>query len=183
MLGVLVCQCGTTFAAMSIKGPALPKFGEAVTSLGWINCDFPDKAKMFNKSGAIPNSEKVFSDYKAPPGVPNPFGVCAAPKLLQQALKDGHVPIAMSERLYRPHDPQKGVKDISYKATLSLKNKPGTPPVSFETKRTFFHDPKQKYSAGDEVHEYSHGVASCTNCQIQLTLMLCGDKKECSKKS
>lgn len=149
MIGVLVCQCGSEiYAAMS--GAETKGFIAAVQSLGWRLAG-PVKSPLENGNGPIAavDEQRLRNLHKALPGKRNnPFGVCAAPKLVQAMQKAGHKPHLMTEQLYSPTDPQKRVK-VRYR----------------KNGRTV----KHQFRDGDT-------VPSCRTCQSTLPCLLCGNR-------
>jgi hypothetical protein len=113
MVGVLLCKGGQIFAAMSGQR-MLTGFEAAVQSLGWNLCGPVDFKKMHDCNGLIRFSAEVFAKLD-PDDYPLP-GNCAAPKLIQEALRAGHQPAHMSERYYSPV--LNGSVEVSYQHTI-----------------------------------------------------------------
>ncbi|WP_255636833.1 DUF4150 domain-containing protein [Hyalangium versicolor] len=146
MIGVLVCECGTEiFAAMS--GTETRGFPLAVQALGWKLATAPG-SPLLNGNGEIPAEEeqRLKNLPKSLPGKNNnPFGVCAAPKLIQAMMKAGHKPLLMTEQLYSPANTQKRVK-VRYRKNGRMV--------------------KHQFRGGDT-------VPSCRTCQNTLPCLLC----------
>jgi len=118
-----------------------------------------------NSNGVIPNSKTFFAALNTRvPDVPdftnqgrllskNPPGVCAAPKLIQKALKDGHHPLNMTEVWYSPA------------ASVIVKT------VVFEV--AFLPDATPVLSARIQGFNSGVSVPSCLTCQVNLTPILC----------
>lgn len=84
---------------------------------------------------------------------PDP-GNCAAPKLIQAALSEGHYPLSMTEMYYSP-----------------------TKPETVKTLVTYSGNPVLTAAPRQELKTFKHGdvVPSCVTCQVILTPMLCGN--------
>jgi len=149
MIGILYCQCGQkTFAAMS--GAELKGFETAVKAAG-LTLAGPVTSPVENAAGPLSSQdEQKLKDLpQVLPGKNNnPFGVCAAPKLIQAMQKAGHKPYIMTEQFYSPANPQTTVKVRYRKNGWSV---------------------KRRFRNGDT-------VPSCRTCQNSLTALLCGDR-------
>ncbi|MCP3136627.1 DUF4150 domain-containing protein [Pyxidicoccus xibeiensis] len=169
MIGVLSCKCGQKlFVAMSGQ-EVLPGFAEAVDKLKkedsrWTLCGNVDLSQMRNGNGLIPNSAAFFTDASRIGARSNAPGMCAAPKLLQDAQKAGHRPGEMTEIFYFPPETRTGKR----------KNAASEVEVTFQ--RTVEGETNQV------MEKFTHGqtVPSCATCQIQLTPMLCSNQDPCS---
>lgn len=146
MIGVVLCECGgKVFAAMS--GKETKGFEAAVGDLGWNLAKAPG-SPLFNGNGQISAEEeqRLRNLHKSLPGKHNnPFGVCAAPKLIQAMQKAGHKPLLMTEQLYSPSNLQKKVK-VRYRKNGRMV--------------------KHQFRDGDT-------VPSCRTCQNALPCLLC----------
>jgi len=156
MLGVLSCQCGSEiYAAMS--GVETKGFADAVEELGWklagqitssLHNGLVDEFDGETKISAE-NERKLREMPVTVQGTKNnPFGVCAAPKLIQAMQKAGHKPYLMTEQFYSPTDNQNKVR-VRYR----------------RNGRTV----KHQFRDGDT-------VPSCRTCQNVLPGMLCGER-------
>jgi hypothetical protein len=125
-----------------------------------------DFSRVRNSLGAIPNGKDFFEAlYERVPQILDPAnpgkfisrndpGVCAAPKLIQKALNEGHHPLNMTEVWY-------------------------SPAASIVVRTVVFHVVSQADAplrTASEIQAFSSGqsVASCLTCQVHLTPMLCG---------
>ena len=157
MIGTLFCKCGQkVFAAMSGFDP-LDGFTEAVRRLKqhdgrWTQCEtLSPRSEVLNPRG----DRMLLSQFE---NRGNPPGACAAPQLIQQALREGHIPFLMSEVWYRPRLPRR-TPQAQVKVTVAyLRNE-------VMVTRAFRH---------------RQSVPSCKTCQVVLTRMLCAvNEKEC----
>jgi len=82
-------------------------------------------------------------------------GSCAAPRLIQRALQDGHVPGSMTEIWYSPSAP------------------PDSPPQGKLIVKVDYWKDGQKVPG---VFNHLETTPSCATCQKHLTCMLCGAK-------
>lgn len=152
MVGALVCKCNTKiYAAMS--GEIHASFGPAVKQLAkkdkrWTECGPLDQPLISYRT----TDSGIFrvSKLEDVPEAPKP-GACAAPRLIQKALADGHIPAAMSEIWHSP--PRVNVRPLGQTKTTQGYWHDGT-----WTEKTFGH--------GDS-------VPSCNTCKVHLTPMLC----------
>lgn len=149
MIGVLFCECGSKiFAAMS--GKETRGFEAAVNHLGWNLAKAPG-SPLSNGDGDISAAEEQRLR-NLPQSLPgknnNPFGACAAPKLIQAMQKAGHKPLLMTEQYYSPANPQKRVR-VRYRKNGRMV--------------------KHQFSDGDT-------VPSCRTCQNTLPCLLCNRK-------
>ncbi|MFY2564025.1 DUF4150 domain-containing protein [Corallococcus terminator] len=173
MVGVLVCECRRkVYAAMSGDDQALDGFKKAVDLINekdalkrWVVCAPVDFSQLRDGMDLIPNGQKLFTETLPAPG--NPPGACAAPKLIQQAHRDGHKPGAMTEMFYFP---EPAVARANKKSKLEIRTTVGV---------TYFKTLGKETRQVTE--EFRHGdvVPSCDTCQIHLTPMLCPPHKPC----
>ncbi|NMO18768.1 hypothetical protein HPC49_13995 [Pyxidicoccus fallax] len=149
MIGVLVCRCGTEIHA-AMSGTETDGFRAAVQSLGWKLAG-PVTSPLVNAMGPIPADEeqRLRNLSTTLPGKNNnPFGVCAAPKLIQSMQKAGHRPHLMTEQFYSPTDSQKKVR-VRYRRNGKTV--------------------KHQFRDGDT-------VPSCRTCQSAVPCLLCGER-------
>ncbi|MFL5344932.1 MAG: DUF4150 domain-containing protein [Hyalangium sp.] len=125
-----------------------------------------DFNRVRNSLGPIPGGQAYFEAlYARVPLIPDPTnpgkflsrnepGVCAAPKLIQKALDEGHHPLNMTEIWYSPA------------ASIAVKT------VVFDMSPQATASPQ----AAPQIQAFGSGqsVPSCLTCQVQLTPMLCG---------
>lgn len=175
MIGVLLCRCQRKiYAAMSGDGDPLDGFSRAIALLNerdaeerWSTCGAVDFSQMRDSKGLIPGGERLFLEELQAPA--NPPGACAAPKLIQQAHKDGHKPGAMSEVFYFPL------------TAVTRARKKSKKPVSISVEVTFS-ETIQGIADPTKIKQFHHGeaVPSCSTCQIHLTPMLCPTDNPCA---
>lgn len=107
------------------------------------------------------NGEKT----SGPLGRPDP-GICAAQKVIQTALREGHYPLYMTEAYY---DPPLDSRELE---VLKMKPRSQEPAV-----RTLVHIPLATGGFQRELRSFGTGdiTPSCVTCQVLLTPMLCGN--------
>ena len=155
-IGVLTCRCNKKiFAAMS--GQMVPAFPRAVAQLArknprWTSCealapagDGADFLYQIADGGRFRSSRLDFVRGAPPPGN------CAAPRLIQKALGDGHVPMSMSELWFWPIVP---VSPRSGVTVQKLWNAGASKPT-------------------EVVCRHLEPMPSCDTCKLHLTVMLC----------
>ena len=176
MIGVLLCECqNKIYAAMSGEGEPLDGFTRAIQLLNekdekkrWAPCGLVDFSEVMDASGKIPGGQSLFTEQLVLPTNTNLPGACAAPKLIQQAYKDGHKPGSMTEVFYFP-------PAAVSRAQAKSKKVPVRTSVEVTYMKTIQGITKQ------ETKRFQHGetVPSCATCQIQLTPMLCPTDDPC----
>jgi hypothetical protein len=176
MIGVLLCKCQKKiYAAMSGDDEPLDGFMRAIALLNeqdsekrWTACSVVDFTQVRDAEGLIPGGQHLFLEELQAPA--NPPGACAAPKLIQQAHKDGHKPGSMSEIFYFP-----------LAAVARAQKRSKKKPVSTFVEVTFS-ETIQGITDPTKTHQFHHGdiVPSCATCQIHLTPMLCPTDNPCS---
>jgi hypothetical protein len=176
MIGVLLCKGGSKIYAAMSGEETRPGFSHAVRLLHdenpkWTEASTSkvDLANVLNSRGSLPDSTVLLT--KLHSQIPmdltdeqgnrisrNDLGVCAAPKLIQAALKDkpqAHHPLHMTEIWYSPC-------------------------ASVVVRTVVMHVEKEDVSGRKivpRIEEFGDGqsVSSCLTCQVQLTPMLCGN--------
>ncbi len=172
MIGVLVCQCTTRQAYAGISGNQCGnEFTQLVPSPLIPVVGSPTPPPLTGQSGSLPFqaiSNRKWNQVTARVaatqqrhGNSPPVLVCAAPKMVQRCLGDGHKPGKMIEIWI-----------------ATKKTKLGTVPIRW--RRTIVRDPRDPTGASTTIAdlgptEFNDGdpVPSCTTCQVVLTVMLC----------
>jgi hypothetical protein len=184
MIGVLICKGGSKFYAAMSGEETRPGFNHAVDLLHKENAMWTEAGTGQVDLANVLNSQSILDskEGEAPLPVPqtllttlhnriptdltdeqgnriprNELGVCAAPKLIQAALKDkpqAHHPLHLTEIWYSPCN-----------ATVVR-----TVVMHVENENASGRKIQQK------IEEFGNGqsVSSCLTCQVQLAPMLCG---------
>ncbi|MBZ5714680.1 PAAR-like domain-containing protein [Nannocystis pusilla] len=173
MIGVMVCECGKVFAAMS--GQTLVGFKRVVEELGFTLCD--QQAGVDDYIAANPRVdarlrvEERWDEAKNRNRNNEPFcnapGVCAAAKLVTRS--GGHVPRSMTEMFFAPLQPHR--VDLRYRHYDRLH--PFRVALRWLTRgRHGDHDVWREESFDPGVT-----VPSCVTCQSLVPLTLCDYKR------
>ncbi|HYO65581.1 MAG TPA: DUF4150 domain-containing protein [Archangium sp.] len=114
MIGVLICQSGKKYAAASGLEP--PAFEAAANQVGLTPCTFglgelenPGNIRNFGLKRVVSKDPLVIKEFKVlrhklkQIAGGRPALICAAPKLLQRALRDGERPYYMTEIFFDPY--------------------------------------------------------------------------------
>ncbi|HYO67568.1 MAG TPA: PAAR-like domain-containing protein [Archangium sp.] len=158
MLGVLYCRDSTKYAATSGRSPG--PFKDVALSSGFIVLS--EQLRNANKDGRGGN---IITRRSRPKPVEhrfatidggNPALMCAAPKLLQMAMRDGKEPCCMTEQWV---DWDSG-KPAANATSAKVEDVPGA------------EDYKNLYG---KAPEYTHGktVPSCKTCRDTVPRMIC----------
>ncbi len=153
--------------------PAGPvDLGQAINSMGKNPGAqfFEDrKAHLRSLDNTVPelvvtSINKKGEQVSGPLGRPDP-GICAAQKLIQTALKEGHHPLYMTEAYY---DPPLDARELD---VLKM-----TPRTTEPTVQTLVHIPNPSGGFTKQLQHFGNGdvTPSCVTCQVLLTPMLCG---------
>lgn len=105
MIGVLVTATRQQYGACSGPAESIPEaFDTAMAMTNLLGCqDDLDTERLRTRGGRRIDPALV---YPAPQS--NPPGNCAAPKLIQQCYRDGHLPANMVEMFYGKNSPANG---------------------------------------------------------------------------
>ncbi len=169
MIGTLICECQKkVFAAMS--GEYVELFDNTIARLNarrgggpeWIQCaPLPADSIITNPRGDRLELESFrYNGRQA--------GLCAAPKLIQQATQSGHIPASMSEIWFFPPVSKRLIGGHSRRMDREI------PYYTWNLTEKKYDLKHKRFGPGES-------VSSCEICQRLLTVMRCNpEKKTCS---
>lgn len=156
MVGVLVTRQGTIYAAHSGEED-YEAFGAAAQELGMVWARRVQRDQLVCVASCDPNNPSVGTLRALPQRLS-----CAAPKLIQAALRAKEVPFAMTESILKPPYPAPdAVKPANANAVREKL-------VDYGALRA------RSLADGKPTMDHGHSIESCDQCRALIPYMLCG---------
>lgn len=183
MVGVMVCKCGQSFAAMS--GQDLEGFlevaadvvdnvirGGAVSLMEMVDANSSKAAERHQKKRALGGAwMRVRDKNNARESGYNPPGNCAGAKLMARA---GHAPLQMTERFFSPGDAGEGWS-AEYRLLVTKRSPRELDGLSKRSMDRLLSNAGAEATTREFTGNYQ-SVASCHSCQELLYMTNCPER-------